>query len=555
MVIALVQPRLLALRNVVRRGPFRAATVGLLVAAFWTATFALFTYVLDYFHHLGDFGPFLTQRLLTLLFLTFFGVLLVSNTVTALTSYYLAEEVVPLLAAPVSHRRLHHARFVETLTASSWMVLLVGLPALLAYGVVYRAGALFYAAAVGVLGTFLVIPAALGVLVTTGLVLLFPARRTREALLIGVGLTMAALVLGVRLLRPEQLAHPAGLVGFAGFLAGFGATGSPWLPTTWAVEVLIPLLGARPGEPLFYLAMLVSTAAMLFLASAAVVERVFLTAWSRAQSGRVRGDARERPLTGWLARLVRPLPRVPGSLLAKDVTVFLRDASQWSQLLLVFALVGIYLYNFSALPLDDGTPLAQAMRDLATILNLGLGAFVTTAVAVRFVFPMVSLEGRAWWILRTAPVPLAGLWWSKFWIGYLPLVVFAELLVATTNTLLGVPAPVTLLFLLTLVPLMAAVVSLGLAFGAAYPRFDTQNAAQIATGFGAILYMLACLGLIALVVALEAWPVARLLRQARSGAVVASDLAEAVAAGGGAAALAFAVARRRALRALARLEA
>src|SRR5439155_384837 len=82
---------------------------------------------------------------------------------------------------------------------------------------------------------------------------------------------------------------------------------------------------------------------------------------------------------------IRPLPRVPGSLLAKDATVFLRDASQWSQLLLVFALVGIYLYNFSALPLDDGTPLADAMRDLATILNLGLGAFVTTAVAVRFV--------------------------------------------------------------------------------------------------------------------------------------------------------------------------
>src|SRR5262249_56824249 len=132
-----------------------------------------------------------------------------------------------------------------------------------------------------------------------------------------------------------------------------------------------------------------------------------------------------------------------------------------------------------------------------------------------------------------APAPLAGLWWSKFWIGYVPLVVFAELLVATTNTLLGVPAPVTLLFLLTLVPLMAAVVSLGLAFGATYPRFDTQNAAQIATGFGAILYMLACLGLIALVVALEAWPVARLLREARGGAFVAGDLVQAVATGRG----------------------
>ena len=555
---ALLQPRLLALRNVVRRGRLRAVTVSVLVGLFWLGCFLLFTRVLDYFHGLGDFGPFLTQRLLVLLFLTFFGVLLVSNTVTALTTYYLAAEVTPLLAAPLSYRRLHHARFLETLAASSWMVLLVGLPALLSYGVVYRAGPLFYAGAVAVLLAFLVIPAAVGVLITTGLVLLFPARGTRDALMVGVGLLVAALVVAVRLLRPERLADPAGLVGFASLLTGFGATGSPYLPTTWAAETLLPLLGARPGEPLFYFGMLTSTAAMLFLTSAAVVERVFLTAWSRAQTGHVRAGAAERPLSRWLALLVRPLPGPPGCLLAKDVTVFVRDASQWSQLLLVSALVGIYLYNFSALPLGDGTPLAVAMRDLATILNLGLGAFVTTAVAVRFVFPMVSLEGHAWWILRTAPVPLAQLWWSKFWIGYLPLVVFAELLVATTNGLLHVPLPVTVVFLLTLVPLMAAAVSLGLAFGAAYPRLDTQNAAQIATGFGAILYMLACLALIALVVALEAWPVSRLLWQARSiGGVPATQMAALLAlatvAGGGAALAAFWVAKRSGLRALARL--
>src|SRR5438876_11774096 len=156
---ALLQPRLLSLRNVVRRGRLRAVTVTVLVGFFWLGCFLLFTRVLGYFRGLGDFGPFLTQRLLVLLFLTFFGVLLVSNTVTALTTYYLAGEVVPLLTAPLPHRRLHHARFVETLAASSWMVLLVGLPALLSYGVAYRAGALFYAAAVGVLRVFLVLPA------------------------------------------------------------------------------------------------------------------------------------------------------------------------------------------------------------------------------------------------------------------------------------------------------------------------------------------------------------------------------------------------------------
>jgi ABC-2 type transport system permease protein len=553
----LLGPRLRAARNVSRRAPWRATVLAGAVAGFWAGCFVLFSHVLGYFQSLGDFGPLLTQRLLLLLFATFFGILLLSNTVTALTTFYLAGEVMPLLASPLPFRRLHHARFVETLIASSWMVLLVGLPALLAYGVVYGSGPLFYLGAVVVLATFLVIPAALGILLTTALVLVFPARGTRDALLVGTGLLVAGIVVVIRVLEPERLAHPSGLVGFTGFLAGFGATGSPYLPTTWAAEVLVPLLGARPGEPLFHLGLLASTAAMLFLVSATVVERVFLTAWSRAQTGRARAAGPERALARWLDRLARPLPRVPACLLAKDVTVFLRDPSQWSQLLLLWALVAIYLYNFSALPLNDGTPLAFAMRDLAAILNLGLGAFVTTAIAVRFVYPMVSLEGHAWWILRTAPVPLGRLWWSKFWIGYLPLLAFAELLVAGTNSLLGVPGAVTVLFLLTLPPLMAAVVSLGLAFGASYPRFDTQNAAQIATGFGAILYMLACFGLIGMVVALEAWPVWRLLAAARGGLEAGGGMGLWIglgfAAGASAALIAFAAARRRGLSALARL--
>ena len=553
----LLRPRLLGARNALRASPLRLVVTGALLAGFWGACFWLSIQVLGYFQGLGDFGPLLTQRLLVLVFLTFFGVLLLSNTVAALTTFYLAADVPLLMAAPVSFRLLHHARFVETLVTSSWMVLLFGLPVFLAYGVVYHAGPLFYAVTIVVLAAFLVIPAGLGVLATTALVLVVPARRARDGLLVTSGLVLGAVVLAVRWLGPERLARPSGLAGFAGFLAGFGATGSPWLPTTWAAEAMIPLLGARPGEPVFYLGMLASTAAMLFVVSAAVVERVYLTAWSRAQTGRVRAAGGARPLTRWLELLTRPLPRLPGLLLAKDLTVFLRDASQWSQLVLLGALVGIYLYNFAALPLGDETPLALAMRDLAAVSNLGLGAFVTTSVAVRFVFPMVSLEGHAWWILRTAPVALVRVWWGKFWIGFVPLLGFAVVLVATTNHLLGVAPELTVLFLLTLVPLTAALVSLGLAFGAIYPKLDTQNAAQVATGFGAILYMLACVALIAVVTALEAWPVSRLFWHTQRFVPLDSGDVTGVMLGLGAALvvpmIVFVMARRRGLVALAKL--
>jgi ABC-2 type transport system permease protein len=505
----LLAPRMLAARTALRRSRTKVAILTLVTAAFWAASFAFFERTLAYFQTITALGPMLTQRLLVMLFVSFFAVLLISNVVTALTTFYLAPEVRLLLAAPVPPRRIHDARFVETVVASSWMVLLFGLPAFLAYGVVYQAGPLFYLGTVATLLPFLLIPAAIGVLVTTALVLVFPARRARDALVVATVALAAIGYLTLRLVRPERLASPSDLAGFAAFLAAFEAPASPYLPTTWAAEVLIPLLGARPGEPLFFFGLLVTTAGVCYLASASVVQRIFLTAWSRAQEGRTR--ARRKPLLGvLLPRLSRPLPRIPALLLTKDVTVFFRDASQWSQLLLLGALVVVYVYNFSVLPIDDGTPLATTLRDVVAFCNLGLAAFVTASVAVRFVYPSISLEGRAWWMLRSAPVSLPTLWWSKFLVAFLPLTVLGEVLIVVTNRYLGVAPGLTLVFMATLLLVVAAIVSLGLAFGAAYPRLDSTNAAQIATGFGGVIYMVTCLGLIAAVIAIEAWPVARL---------------------------------------------
>src|SRR5262249_15495436 len=128
-----------------------------------------------------------------------------------------------------------------------------------------------------------------------------------------------------------------------------------------------------------------------------------------------------------------------------------------------------------------------------------------------------SLEGRAWWIVRTAPVGLERIWWAKFWIGFVPLLGLAAALILVSNAMLGVTSLVTAVFVASLLAPGAAVGAGGLWLGARHVTLDSRNAAQIATSFGAIVYMLVSLGLIALVVALESWPVAALLRRAREG--------------------------------------
>src|SRR3989454_8328962 len=206
----LLSPRLLAARGAFRRGRAKPLVLGVLAALFWIACFLGFERTLAYFQTITALGPILTQRLLVLIFVSFFAVLVLSNVVTALTTFYGAPEVNVLLAAPLAARRLHQVRFIESLVASSWMALLFGLPAFIAYGVVYRAGIVYYLGVVATLAPFLVIPAALGALTATAIVLLFSARRVRDVLLVASPALAAAGYLGIRLLRPQSLARPPG---------------------------------------------------------------------------------------------------------------------------------------------------------------------------------------------------------------------------------------------------------------------------------------------------------------------------------------------------------
>jgi ABC-2 type transport system permease protein len=62
-----------------------------------------------------------------------------------------------------------------------------------------------------------------------------------------------------------------------------------------------------------------------------------------------------------------------------------------------------------------------------------------------------------------------------------------------------------------------AVSALALSFGVFYPQFGTENAAQIPTSFGGVVYMMASLCLLALVISIEAVPVTAHLRAGRHG--------------------------------------
>ena len=78
------------------------------------------------------------------------------------------------------------------------------------------------------------------------------------------------------------------------------------------------------------------------------------------------------------------------------------------------------------------------IKNVYAFVNLGMAGFVMATVAVRFVFPAVSAEGAAFWIIRTAPISMRDFLWSKFWTGLVPVLVLTEGLTIAANEFLGV---------------------------------------------------------------------------------------------------------------------
>jgi ABC-2 type transport system permease protein len=205
--------------------------------------------------------------------------------------------------------------------------------------------------------------------------------------------------------------------------------------------------------------------------------------------------------------LTGPFNHDLAAVMAKDVRTFFRDNTQWSQLLLLVALVIVYIYNFSVLPLEKSPMRIDFLQNEMAFLNMGLAGFVLSAVSARFVFTAVSSEGEAYWILRSSPMEIKRYLWGKFTFFLFPMAVLGEILIIVTNIFLDVTPFMMWLSSATMFFMVFGIVAMGIGLGALYPNFRYENIAQVSTGFGGVMYMMISSLFIASVIVLEAWPV------------------------------------------------
>jgi ABC-2 type transport system permease protein len=481
----------------------RGAVLGVVGIAFWVLIFAVIYRLLAYFRGIPEIGPLLAGKLLGLILVSFFGMLLLSNVISALSTFFLAKDLDQLVAGPVDWLRLYIARLIETCAHSSWMVVLMAVPMFTAYGIVFDGGPMFALVVLSVFIPFIVLPSVVGSAITLLLVNLFPARRTKDILSVIAVLAAGGIVLLFRLMRPEQLARPEGFRSLIEFISVLKGPTSPWLPSDWVQQALMSWLRDEPDA--FPLYLIWSTAAAFIVIGAVLHQAMFAKAFTKAQESGERW-VKKSVVAEVFHRMLAPLGEVRRELVTKEVRLFFRDTTQWSQLILLAVLVVVYIFNIKFLPLT-GEGVSFFVSNLIPFLNLVLAGFVLASIAARFIFPGVSLEGRTMWLLRSSPLSMRDLLWSKFWVGTIPLLFFAVGLVLVTGLLMKVSPFIMTVSVITITMMTFGIAGLAIGFGTLFPRFDTENAAQIPTSFGGLLFMMASIVLIGIVITLEARPV------------------------------------------------
>lgn len=448
-----------------------------------------------------EFGDYLLRLGLSWLFLTFLAFLAFSGVVTALSTFFLSDDLRLLLAAPVAGRRFFLARFFRTVGHASWMVMIFLTPVLVGIGAARCASPAFYASVLLTVVPFATIPVAVGAAATLLLVNVFPARRARDLLTLVSLLFAAALVLVLRFIQPERLLRIESLPDITDFFASLQSPITPLLPSFWAGETIFASL--QGGVDVLHGGALWSTACAFTVLLGAAQRRWHFSGYSRSQEAAKARVAHLRLLDRVVDLL--PMSTVRRQLLVKDLKVFLRDVGQWLQLLPLLALVLLYLYNFRAFDLDRVPYMSGVIKNVYAFINVGMAGFVIATVAVRFVFPAVSAEGAAFWIVRTSPVSLRDYLWSKFWTGLVPVLLLSEILTITANEFLGIDPFMKLVAAAAIVFITFALVGLATGLGARYPRFGADPT-QAAGSYGGVAFMIAAVLFILVMIGLLGWP-------------------------------------------------
>ena len=510
-------------RSILNSTPIRPVSIILCSLVVWMFIFVV---SLSGFHFLQHdvrlpLGGEIVGTLFDVLFMLLGVLLIFSSGLVLYASLFGSPETAFLLSRPVRDDHVFAFKFQGALAFSSWAFLLLGAPLLIAYGIVRGSPLAFYAFVPLFFLGFILLPGAIGGIACLLIVNFLPKRRKQVLILGGLAVVVIFGGWGLEILRAARPDN-WGAESVNVLLDRFAFTRSRYAPTHWVARGLRAAGGGDREQTLYNLALVWGNGLFVYLITAATAARLYRRGYNRLSTG---GDLRRKYGGLWMDRLLDAcLPFVrPGTrlLIIKDFRTFRREPQQWAQILIFRLLLTLYFTNIRRLFPGQ---IDWVHQNGLSMLNVSTVSLLLCTYTGRFIYPMLSLEGRKFWILGLLPLKREQLLWGKFAFSTSMVLGIAGALVLLSDLMLGMPVGVVLLHLLTVTVIAMGLSGLSVGLGAWMPNFRETDPSKIAVGFGGTLNLVAglCFLVTTLVLMVLPWHLfsglaaGRLLIQGRS---------------------------------------
>jgi ABC-2 type transport system permease protein len=480
----------------------RVSIVTAVIAAFLYGDYKLFARLFGAVAKVEAATPFfalgLLRNLLAMVFLVACVVLFSSSMTAAIGAFFSDLDLDIYHAAPRGKLRIAVSRWSKTLVQSAAIVFAFLIPLFIAFAQQYGLPPLFYLSAAINLFLLLTVPVSLACITIILLVRWFPVRHVHQIVATIAMLVLTAAVVAFRMSRPERFFSDIQTDDLVRVLQTIELPSMNVYPSTALADVMTQ-------RAVFAIAPRIALTAGVFLLLFVIAAKAaYFKAFVRARESMAPVALGSAFATRVIDRLLARFDVQTRALVAKEVRTIARDVAQWSQLFLMAALLFIYLYNIRMLPLGG-----DERATIVAYANLGMAGFVIAAICLRFAYPSVSSEGKAFWMVRSAPISYRRFLEVKVAVYSAPLTILALLLTAFANFILGAGGVVWAFTMVGASMLAITLVSLGVGLGALSPNFDAENPLQVGLSLGGFGYMAVSLGYVGAIMILMARPMMR----------------------------------------------
>lgn len=473
-------------------------SIGWLLSLTW-----LFYRGFQFMYNIGGVAFFLIPRLFTLFFMGLGFMLVLSGAITGYANLYQSSEIRRLLAWPVPQRDLYYYKLVKTNLMSSWAFLFIIVPFIGAFAV-YRGWhptMVLWSLAYSI--PFVMLWSGTGMLVMllfqgllTVLSRILGRHRNRFLWFCAFLLAAHGLLSAIEYLEVMRSQRNEEMMVMVRMIPGLRLASNPLLPNWWMAQGLLGIASGDWTRGLLYLLLLGSSVGMMFLWVARVGTWMFPGSMQRHLTAANDLATRASRLSA-LVQSVLPGGGALRAYFAKDLLLFLRDPSQWTQFLIFFALLGLYFFNLGSLGYDQ---LDSTWINLISFLNLFSLSAVMSSLSSRFSYPQMSMEGRTLWLVGLAPQSLSRLMMIKFLNSFLGLLLISITLSTLSNTMLQAPRFGQMITLVLMPSISMGLAGMSTGLGAMFMDIHAKSSSQVLSGYGGTLNLILTLLIVILLV-------------------------------------------------------